>query len=59
MDFFTWALILLAFGMVCLVLEFFVPSSGVLGVLCALSLAGAIVLGFGQLCFFMVKDLRS
>lgn len=46
MDFFAWALILLAFGMFCLVLEFFVPSSGVLGMLCALSLIGAIVLGF-------------
>lgn len=46
MDYFTWALILLAFGMFCLVLEFFVPSSGMLGVLCALSLIGAIVLGF-------------
>lgn len=46
MDYLTWALILLAFGLVCLVLEFFVPSSGVLGVLCALSLVGAVVLGF-------------
>ena len=46
MDFFTWALILLAFGLLCLVLEFFIPSSGILGVLCALSLIGAIVLGF-------------
>src|ERR1043165_9427933 len=46
MDYFTWALILLAFGMFCLILEFFVPSSGVLGMLCALSLIGAIVLGF-------------
>lgn len=46
MDYLTWALILLAFGLVCLVLEFFIPSSGVLGVLCALSLIGAVVLGF-------------
>jgi membrane-bound serine protease (ClpP class) len=46
MDYLTWALILLAFGLVCLVLEFFVPSSGVLGVLCALSLIGCVVLGF-------------
>lgn len=46
MDYFTWALILLAFGLFCLVLEFFVPSSGMLGVLCALSLIGSIVLGF-------------
>jgi membrane-bound ClpP family serine protease len=46
MDYLTWALILLAFGLVCLVLEFFVPSSGVLGVLCALSLIGSVALGF-------------
>ncbi|WP_254507040.1 NfeD family protein [Anatilimnocola floriformis] len=46
MDYFTWALILLVFGLVCLVLEFFVPSSGMLGALCALSLIAAIVLGF-------------
>jgi membrane-bound ClpP family serine protease len=41
-----WALALLALGMVCLVLEFFVPSSGMLGLLCALSLIGSIVLAF-------------
>ena len=41
MDYLTWALILLGFGLVCLVLEFFVPSSGALGVLCALSLVNA------------------
>lgn len=46
MDYFTWALILLGIGLVCLVLEFFVPSSGMLGLLCVLSLVGAIVLGF-------------
>lgn len=46
MDYFTWALILLALGLLCLVLEFFVPSSGMLGLLCVLSLIGAIVLGF-------------
>jgi membrane-bound ClpP family serine protease len=41
-----WALILLALGLVCLVLEFFVPSSGMLGLLCALSLIGSVVMGF-------------
>lgn len=46
MDYLTWALILLGFGFVCLVLEFFIPSSGALGVLCALSLIGSVVLGF-------------
>jgi membrane-bound serine protease (ClpP class) len=46
MDYFTWALILLALGLVCLLLEFFVPSSGMLGVLCALCLIGSVTLGF-------------
>lgn len=46
MDYFTWSLILLGIGLLCLVLEFFIPSSGMLGVLCVLSLIGAIVLGF-------------
>ena len=46
MDYLTWALILLGFGLVCLVLEFFIPSSGALGVLCALSLIGSVILGF-------------
>lgn len=46
MDYFTWALILLAFGLLCLVLEFFLPSSGMLGLLCGLSLVGSVVLGF-------------
>ncbi len=46
MDYFTWALILLALGLLCLVLEFFIPSSGMLGLLCGMSLIGSIVLGF-------------
>jgi membrane-bound ClpP family serine protease len=46
MDYLVWALILLAVGLLFLVLEFFVPSSGLLGVLCGLSIVGAIVLGF-------------
>jgi membrane-bound ClpP family serine protease len=45
-QYFIWALILLALGLVCLVLEFFIPSSGMLGLLCALSLIGSIVMGF-------------
>jgi membrane-bound ClpP family serine protease len=46
MDATTWALLLLAVGIVFLVLEFFVPSGGSLAVLCALSLLAAIVVGF-------------
>ena len=46
MDATTWALLLLLLGLVFLVLEFFVPSGGVLGVLCGLSLLSAIVVGF-------------
>ncbi len=46
MDATTWALLLLLLGLVFLVLEFFVPSGGVLGVLCALSLLAAVVVGF-------------
>ncbi|QDU26451.1 hypothetical protein ETAA8_15290 [Anatilimnocola aggregata] len=46
MDYFIWALILLALGLFFLVLEFFVPSGGMLGLLCGLSLIGSVVLGF-------------
>jgi membrane-bound ClpP family serine protease len=46
MDATTWAFLLLALGIAFLVLEFFVPSGGALGVLCAVSLLGAIVVGF-------------
>ena len=46
MSFLLWALLLLLLGCVFLVLEFFVPSSGTLGVLAALSFVGAIVLAF-------------
>lgn len=41
-----WALLLLALGFLFVVLEFIVPSGGLLAVLCALSLLAAIVLGF-------------
>lgn len=46
MTFLGWALLLLLLGCIFLVLEFFIPSSGTLGVLAALSLLGAIVLAF-------------
>jgi membrane-bound ClpP family serine protease len=46
MDAFTWAFLLLALGVVLLVLEFFVPSSGALAVMCALSFVAAIGVGF-------------
>jgi membrane-bound ClpP family serine protease len=46
MDAFTWAFLLLALGLVLLVLEFFVPSSGALAVMCALSFLAAIGVGF-------------
>lgn len=46
MDATTWALLLLVLGIIFLVLEFFVPSGGSLGVLCGLSFLAAIVVGF-------------
>ena len=46
MDAATWAFILLLLGLVFLVLEFFIPSSGALAVMCALSLMAAIGIGF-------------
>ncbi|MBC7856389.1 MAG: hypothetical protein IAF94_23405 [Pirellulaceae bacterium] len=46
MSFLLWALVLLLAGCIFLALEFFVPSSGTLGVLAALSFVGAIVLAF-------------
>ncbi|HEX5103782.1 MAG TPA: NfeD family protein [Pirellulaceae bacterium] len=46
MDAATWAFILLALGLIFLVLEFFIPSSGSLAVMCALSLMAAIGVGF-------------
>jgi membrane-bound serine protease (ClpP class) len=46
MSFLAWALLLLLLGCIFLVLEFFIPSSGTLGVMAALSLIGAIVLAF-------------
>ncbi|HUE71978.1 MAG TPA: NfeD family protein [Pirellulaceae bacterium] len=46
MSFLGWALLLLLLGCIFLVLEFFIPSSGTLGVLAGLSLVAAIVLAF-------------
>jgi membrane-bound ClpP family serine protease len=42
----TWAIALLFLGLAFLVLEFFIPSGGALGVVCALSFLAAIVVGF-------------
>jgi membrane-bound ClpP family serine protease len=42
----TWAFMLLGLGLIFLVLEFFIPSSGSLAVMCALSLLAAIGIGF-------------
>jgi membrane-bound ClpP family serine protease len=41
-----WACVLLGLGLIFLVLEFFIPSSGSLAVMCALSLLAAIGIGF-------------
>jgi membrane-bound ClpP family serine protease len=46
MDYTVWALVLLLLGFIFLVLEFFVPSGGLLAAMCALSFLGAIVCGF-------------
>lgn len=42
----TWAIILLLVGIAILIAEFFIPSSGFLGILATLAIIGAIVLGF-------------
>jgi membrane-bound ClpP family serine protease len=46
MEYLWWSLILLGLGLAFLVLEFFVPSGGVLGVLCGLAIIGSIIVGF-------------
>jgi len=46
MSLLLWACVLLLAGVIFLALEFFVPSSGTLGVLAALSFVAAIVLAF-------------
>jgi membrane-bound ClpP family serine protease len=42
----SWAILLFLLGLIFLALEFFVPSSGALGAMCALSFVAAIVIGF-------------
>ena len=46
MDPLFWALILLAAGLVVFVLEFFLPTAGLLGITCAILLCASIVMGF-------------
>jgi len=46
MEYVWWSLLLLGLGLFFLVLEFFVPSGGVLGILSGLSIVGAVVVGF-------------
>ncbi len=48
----AWAILLLLIGLVILVLEFLIPSSGVLGVLATMAIIGSIWLGF-------MYDLRT
>jgi membrane-bound ClpP family serine protease len=43
MDYSIWAFLLLAVGVVCLIAEVFIPSGGVIAILAALSLLGALV----------------
>ncbi|MGV3606483.1 MAG: NfeD family protein [Planctomycetaceae bacterium] len=44
----VWSIVLLFLGLCILVVELFIPSSGLLGLLSALCLIGAIVLGFSS-----------
>lgn len=46
MDPWAWAVLLLLLGLGLVVLEVFIPSSGVLGFLAFCSLAGAVIMGF-------------
>jgi membrane-bound ClpP family serine protease len=48
MDFWIWAILLLAVGLGLAVLEVFFPSAGVLAFLSAAAMLGAIILGFKQ-----------
>jgi membrane-bound ClpP family serine protease len=48
MDPIYWAVILLAVGLLLVLLEFLIPSSGILGVLAALSILSAIVMAFNE-----------
>jgi uncharacterized BrkB/YihY/UPF0761 family membrane protein len=51
-----WAVLLLILGISCLVLEMFIPSGGLLGVLAGLSIIGAIVLVWGTSRFFVAFE---
>lgn len=44
----TYAILLLALGIVLMILELFLPSGGILGFMAAVSLVGALVLAFRQ-----------
>ena len=46
MDATAWAIALLFVGLLFLVLEFFIPSAGILAALCAICLVAAVILGF-------------
>ncbi|MCC7086192.1 MAG: hypothetical protein IT427_14410, partial [Pirellulales bacterium] len=46
LDPFTWAIILLLLGCALVVLEVFVPSGGILGMLAGLAILGSIVFAF-------------
>jgi membrane-bound ClpP family serine protease len=46
MEYVWWSLLLLGIGLVFMVLELFLPSGGVLGVLSGLALVGAVIVGF-------------
>jgi membrane-bound ClpP family serine protease len=43
---FMWAILLLLLGLLCMVLELFIPSGGILGLLSALCLIAALVMSF-------------
>ena len=46
LDPFTWAIVLLLLGCALVVLEVFIPSGGILGMLSALAILGSIVFAF-------------
>lgn len=48
MDTFYWALVLLAIGLFVIVMELFIPSAGILGVLATVLILSSVVLGFMQ-----------
>ncbi len=48
MDPIYWAVILLAVGLLLVLLEFLIPSSGILGVMAALAILSAIVMAFNE-----------